>query len=315
MKNIIFYEINRHLSNIIKTIEPLQKIKKILLYLPTIYGVLSIVIYCNRNNIQLIDLINIKIITTIGIITIVSTFFYILYTGLCFGLAIENEKIFNKNDQNKTLIDVAKITIYLSTSACIYNIINYDDTSIPLIIIIITLFILPSVIILKKASETSSYKIAFFLSLTLIFIFIYLLILYSLIIISNYSDENDYYHIIFLYGILYLVMMIIMTSFKDKINSSIFLFILGIILLTPLLLQSVFQIKAAGIGYEYRCYSSNEIISLGIPQNFTTSISKNTSKIFIIMKTDELMYIKKDSDSKESLRITTLPKIEFSCVE
>ncbi|HCN41493.1 MAG TPA: hypothetical protein DIS95_03640 [Proteus vulgaris] len=315
MKSIIFYETNRHLNNIIKMIEPIKKIKKTLLYLPAIYGVLSIIIYCNNNNIKFIDLINIKIITTIGIFTIVFTFIYIIYTGLCFLLALENEKTLNKDSQYKNLTDISKIIIYLSISACIYNIINYDDTSIPLIVIIISLFIIPAIITLKKSSKAKLYKIAFFLFLTTIIIFIYLLILYSLTLVSNNSNNESFHYIIFLYGILYLALMIIMTSFKDKINSSIFLFTLGIILLTPVLLQSNFQIKASGIGYEYRCYSSNEITSLGIPKKFTTPISEITSKVFILAKTDEIMYIKKDSDSKESLRITTLPKMEFTCVE
>lgn len=314
MKNIALYELNRYLIKIIKIFEPLQKIKKPLMYLPVIYGVLSLFLYCKNNKIQLMDLISIKIITTIGIISITSSIIIIFYVGLCFILALKNETIFKQTGFKKRVNDVAKLAIYLSFSLFIYLTITNSPKLIPMFIIITSLIVIPSYIALRKASDIPSFKLLLFTISIITVLFIYFLILLSLILISSPNSES-FSDIIYLYGITFLVMMILMTFFKERLNSSIVLLISGIMLLTPIILQSTFQIKASGLGNEYRCYLTDEIKSLNIPEKFTTPQPENISKIFITVKTADVMYIKKSQNSQDFLRITTIPKVEFSCTK
>ncbi|ENL8515689.1 hypothetical protein AB6H97_002728 [Providencia rettgeri] len=314
MKSIVFYELNRYLIKIVKIFEPLQKIRKPLMYLPVIYGVLSLFLYCKNNKIQLMDLISIKIITTIGAISIISSIIIIFYVGLCFFLALKNETIFKQTGFKKKVNDVAKLAIYLSLSLFIYLIITNSPKLTPTFLIVTSLLVLPSYITLRKVSEIPLSKLFLFTISTIIVLFIYFLILFSLILISSASSE-EFSNIIYLYGITFLVIMLLMTFFKDNLNSSIVLLISGIMLLTPIILQSTFQIKASGLGNEYRCYLTDEIKSLNIPEKFTTPQPDNISKIFITVKTTDVMYIKKSQSSQDFLRITMIPKVEFSCTE
>ena len=284
------------------------------MYLPVIYGVLSLFLYCKNNKIQLMDLISIKIITTIGIISITSSIIIIFYVGLCFILALKNETIFKQTGFKKRVNDVAKLAIYLSFSLFIYLTITNSPKLIPMFIIITSLIVIPSYIALRKASDIPSFKLLLFTISIITVLFIYFLILLSLILISSPNSES-FSDIIYLYGITFLVMMILMTFFKERLNSSIVLLISGIMLLTPIILQSTFQIKASGLGNEYRCYLTDEIKSLNIPEKFTTPQPENISKIFITVKTADVMYIKKSQNSQDFLRITTIPKVEFSCTK
>lgn len=315
MNNITFYELNRYLSKFSKALDPLKKIKKFLMYLPIIYGVLSLFLYCKNNNIQLMDIINIKTMLTIGIISIVSTTLIIFYVGLCFSLALKNEYIFNKNNPQKKTDGIAKVLIYSCTSLCFYLFSIEGLEATPAVIIIISFIILPFFITLRLTSHISLLKIMLFMSSTLMISITFFTILFSIILTFTNKNDSNLHNIILFYGIIFLIIMYIMTFFHDILNSSIVLCIIGLMLLTPIILQSSFQIKLSGLGNEYRCYLTNEINALSVPEKFTMPQPLNVSKIFIVIKTADVMYIKKEQDGKEFARLTTIPKVEFSCTE
>lgn len=280
----------------------------------TVYGVIVLSTYASRHRIPFYDLISSQALIAIGGASLILIIFSSLYLAMAIWVTFQLSKYVlkdNFSDNPKWLILYITYALMLSISFFIFTM-DVDDFYISITIAILSF--IPLSIINKLGKKESSHWLLFKFVLFCIVILFAIFLGGLIFLLINKINESIYYDaflsLFLFFSLIFILPVKIKESKKNiiivmnpeerkrylrkKLESKVIYYsLVGLVVILILPLKTNVSdnvIKYIGIGFEDRCYYSQDLIGHKIP-NYLIDEENGISKVFVLSDISNKIYL------------------------